>query len=173
MAQKGAAQLRRREPKPNRRYVDYLSILRLSVKEGLSGEHSQESKEAMADEIKNMLQFKVGHYVRFKDIPKSKRSNILQSFMFLKHKTKPDGAYDKTKARLVCNGATQKEHMYDMISSSTVGLSSVFLMFNLASYFKTKITTYDIKGAFLHARFGPKDEVTYIRINKEVTELWV
>jgi hypothetical protein len=93
--------------------------------------------------------------------------------MFLKHKTTPDGAYDKTKARLVGNGATQKEHMYDFISSSTVALSSVFLLFNIASKYKSLLATFDIKGAFLNAKFGEQDEVTYIRINKELTPLWL
>ena len=63
--------------------------------------------------------------------------------------------------------------MYDLVSSSMVALSSVFLLCNLASHYRAKLTTYDIKGAFLHAKFGPEDEVTYIRINKEITDLWV
>ena len=148
-------------------------VYRISVKESLEGEHAQESKEAIIGEIQNMLNYSVGHYVNFNDIPKDKRGNILQSFMFLKHKTTPDGRYDKTKARMVGNGATQKDHMYDLVSSSTVALSSVLLLVNLASYYKAKLTTYDIKGAFLNAEFGEKDEVTYIRINKEITALWV
>ena len=146
---------------------------KLSAKEGLDGEHAEESREAIIGEILNMLHYQVGHYVRWEDIPADKRGNILQSFMFLKHKETPDGRYDKTKARLVGNGATQKQHMYDLVSSSTVALSSVFLLCNLASYHRAKLTTYDIKGAFLHAAFGPSDEVTYIRINKEVTSIWV
>jgi len=92
--------------------------------------------------------------------------------MFLKHKLMPDGSYDKTKARLVGNGANQKDHMYDLVSSSTVALSSVFLVLNIASFNRTKVTTYDIKGAFLHASFEPADEVTYIRINKETAAIW-
>lgn len=150
-----------------------LELFNISVKEGLKSDRSYECRRAIFDEIQNMLNYKVGHYVRWRDIPEDKRGNILQSFMFLKHKTTPDGKYDKTKARMVGNGANQKKHMYDMVSSSTVGLASVFLMCNLASYYRANITTYDIKGAFLHAKFEPEDEVTYIRINKEVTQLWV
>lgn len=151
----------------------FADTFKISVKESLEGEHARESREAINSEILNMLQYKVGHYKHFKDIPADKRRNILQSFMFLKHKTTPDGRYDKTKARMVGNGATQKTHMYDLVSSSTVALSSVFLLCNLASFYRAKLTTYDIKGAFLHAEFGEKDEVTYIRINKEITALWI
>lgn len=155
------------------RAKEFLELYKLSIKEGLEGEHATESKEAVKSEIQNMLHYQVGHYIKFNDIPKDKRGNILQSFMFLKHKTTPDGLYDKTKARMVGNGATQKQHMYDLVSSSTVALSSVFLLCNLASYYRAKLTTYDIKGAFLHAEFGEKDEVTYIRVNKEIATLWV
>ena len=76
---------------------------RISVRQGLEGEYAQESKEAIISEIQNMLQYRVGHYIRRADIPKDKLGNILQSFMFLKHKTFPDGTYDKTKARMVGN----------------------------------------------------------------------
>ena len=157
----------------NTKAKEFVKLYKISVKEGLKGEHAQESREAIIGEILNMLHYKVGHYTHFRDIPQDKRGNILQSFMFLKHKTFPDGRYDKTKARMVGNGATQKEHMYDLVSSSTVALSSVFLLCNLASYYRAKLTTYDIKGAFLHAEFSEKDEVTFIRINKEITALWI
>ena len=146
---------------------------RISVKQAIVGEHAQESIEAINDEIQNMLTYKVGHYVHYHDIPYALRRNILQSFMFVKHKETPDGRYDRTKARMVGNGANQKDHMYDLISSSTVALSSVFLLFNIASYYKCILASYDIKGAFLNAQFGEGDETTYIKINKELTELWI
>ena len=63
--------------------------------------------------------------------------------------------------------------MYDLISSSTVALSSVFLLLNLASYYRGDLASYDIKGAFLNAEFGPNDETTYIKINRQITEIWV
>ena len=148
-------------------------IYRISVAQALAGEYAQESKEAIICEIQNMLQYKVGHYIKQCNVPREKLKNILQSFMFLKHKTLPDGSYDKTKARMVGNGASQRSHMYDMVSSSTVALASVFMLMNIASYLRAKITTYDIKGAFLHAEFTDDDEVTFIRINKEVTALWI
>jgi len=148
-------------------------VHRISVKEAMTGEHAQEAMEAIREEIQNMLDYQVGHYVHFRSIPKEKRKNILQSFMFLKHKTTPDGVYERTKARMVGNGANQRDHTYNLVSSSTVALASVFLMFNLASYYKCRMATYDIKGAFLHAGFEKDDEIIYIKINREVTEQWI
>jgi hypothetical protein len=120
-----------------------------------------------------MLSYGVGHYVRWMDVPQNLRGNILHSFMFIKDKNRPDGTYDQTRARLVCNGAQQKNHMFDLISSATVGLTSVFLAFNIATRFKCKIRTYDIVAAFLHAQFKPQDAVTYIKVNKEITAIWI
>jgi hypothetical protein len=93
--------------------------------------------------------------------------------MFIKHKTKPDGSYDKTKARLVSDGSKQESHLYNLISSSTVSLSAVFMLFNIATYFKAAIKTYDIKGAFLNATFKEDDIPIYITIQKEIVQLWV
>jgi hypothetical protein len=93
--------------------------------------------------------------------------------MFIKHKTKPDGSYDKTKARLVSDGSKQESHLYNLISSSTVSLSAVFMLLNIATYFKAAIKTYDIKGAFLNATFKEDDIPIYIIIQKEIAQLWV
>ena len=146
----------------------------LSVKKALLSEYAQQTREAVCDEIKNFLDYKVGHYVRFSDIPvEHRKSNILSSFMFIKHKSKPDGRYDKTKARLVGDGSKQDKHMYEFIASTTISLSVVFILFNIASFYKCQLVSYDIKGAFLHASFTPADEPTYLIIRKEVVDIWV
>jgi hypothetical protein len=35
------------------------------------------------------------------------------------------------------------------------------------------LVSYDIKGAFLNAEFGPNDHTTYIKIPKEIVEIWI
>ena len=62
--------------------------------------------------------------------------------------------------------------MYNLVSSSTVGLASVFQMFNVGTMIKCRLTSYDIKGAFLHVEFGEDDEVTYIKVKKDIATLW-
>ena len=146
---------------------------RVSVKKALSGPYAQQTREAVHDEICNMIEYKLGHFVHPSDIPAEEWANVLSSFMFIKHKTKPDGRYDKTKARLVGDGSSQKDHMYGLISSSTVNITTVMLMFNIASYLRAKIATFDIKGAFLNAEFTTNDKPHYIIIRKEVAESWI
>ena len=54
------------------------------------------------DEVKNMLDYNVGHYVHQKDLTYEQSHNILRSFMFIK----PDGTIDKRKDHLVTDGSS-------------------------------------------------------------------
>jgi hypothetical protein len=87
----------------------YKTLYRISVSDGLSGPYALQSRQAIIDEVKNMLDYHVGTYINYKDI--IKKNNIVNSFMFLKHKHKPNGDYDRTKARLVANGAKQRSYI--------------------------------------------------------------
>jgi hypothetical protein len=146
---------------------------RLSITEAIRGEHSQETIEAITDEILNMLTYKVGHYIKKANIPREQFKNMIRAFMFVKHKEHPDGSYDKTKARMVADGKNQRSHMYDILYAATVALSTVLLLLNIASRDEALLISYDVKGAFLHAKFGPNDEVHYLIIPRNITELWV
>jgi hypothetical protein len=44
---------------------------------------------------------------------------------------------------------------------------------NIASFFRTMLCSFDIKGVFLNAQFGASDVRTYIRLNKQVTMIWL
>lgn len=170
------ANLRRSSRRPKNNWTDgpakYMEHVRkLTVSQALLGPYALQTRLAVLDEIQNMLNYQVGTYIRLTDI--TKRGNIVATFMFIKHKTKPNGEYDKTKARLVANGAKQKKHLYDLISSSTVNLPSVFLLFNIACAQRLRIVAYDVKGAFLHARFSEDDEPIYIKIPKDVAAEWI
>jgi hypothetical protein len=158
---------------PRRMAHIFATAYKVSVKSALTGEHKKETKEAIRDEISNMLSYKVGHYIHWDDIPAHMRADILTAFMFIKHKTHPDGRYDRTKARIVGDGSHQKNHMYDLVYSATVGLSSVFILLNIATKYACPLACFDIKGAFLNARFGPKDTRTFIKIRKELVPLWL
>jgi hypothetical protein len=117
----------------------FYAVLRTTVTQVLQGPRAHETSSAIVDEIKNMLSYRVGHYVKWSDIPAHLKGNALYSFMFVKDKTRPDGSFERVKARMVCNGANQKYHMFELISSATVGLTSVFIILNFASHFSTSL----------------------------------
>eukprot|EP01039_Chlorochromonas_danica_P012888 gene12888-14853_t len=148
------------------------TAFRISIKQALEGDHAEKATLAIKDEINNMLNYKVGYYIKYENIPMEHRQNIIPSFMFIVHKYKPNGTYDKTKARMVGDGSKQNGFMYDMISSTTVSLTSVLLLLNIATLLKAKVVSYDVKGAFLNASFTPEDVPTYMRIRSDVAKLW-
>ena len=80
---------------------------------------------------------------------------------------------DKLKARLVADGSQQGRHLYDLVSSATVSLQVVYLLFNIASYYKCMLHIVDIRGAFLNAEFTSVDKPIYLKINKDVVSYWI
>jgi hypothetical protein len=138
----------------------------------LSSEFAEETREAILDEIKNMLNFQVGHYINYDDIEPQLRSHVVRSFMFIKHKYKADGKYDKTKARLVGDGSSQNNRTFQDIYSATVALALVFILFNIATYSSAIMVSYDIKGAFLNAHIPADHPPIYMLIDKRTAELW-
>ena len=67
------------------------------------------------------------------NIPPTYKKNILRSFMFIKQKFFPNGDMDKLKARLVADGSQQGRHLYHFVSSATISLQVVYLLFNIAT----------------------------------------
>ena len=77
------------------------------------------------DEIKNMLDYKVGYYIKCKDISQSNKKNILRSFMFIKQRFFSYGNMDKLKARLVADGSQQGRLNLIGHSVFTSGISTI------------------------------------------------
>ena len=64
--------------------------------------------------------------VLYNRLTAGERACIIRSSMFFKRKTRPDGRFDKYKARLVAGGDQQDKNLYDDLSSPTVSTSAVF-----------------------------------------------
>jgi hypothetical protein len=162
----------------NLRFHQPVAAIALKVTSGISVKKSliideRKTISAIMDEVKNMLDYKVGHYVHQHTLTYDQRKNILRSFMFIKQKFFPDGSMDKLKARLVADGSQQGRHLYEFVSSATVSLQVVYLLFNVASHYKCMLQTVDIRGAFLNAEFTPADNPIYLKINKDVVPYWI
>ena len=74
----------------------------ISVKQALIV-NEKKTMSAIMDEIKNMFDYKVGHYIKYEDVFQSNKNNVLRSFIFIKQKFFPNGNMDKLKARLVAD----------------------------------------------------------------------
>ena len=69
--------------------------------------------------------------------------------MFIKFKHKPDGSFDKTKARLVVQGNHEPDYGYGKTASKTIYNITVFTLFKIMTVKDLKSKVYDIPGAHL------------------------
>ena len=153
-------------------WTDGYKGMHVSLQRSLSGPYGIQSRLALVEEIRNMISYHVGTYTYYRDVPLEQRQYILRSFIFLKLKTKPDGSFDKMKARLVADGKHQDRALYDLIASAMVSLKGVFLLFNIASYYRTILASIDITGAFLNASFTAQDPTVRVLIDRVTAEQW-
>jgi hypothetical protein len=87
------------------------------------------------------------------ELSANQKRALIRGFIFLKEKFKPDGSFDKLKARLVGGGHLQDRSLYadDEINSPTASLQSVFMVATLAAQESRKVMTMDIGSAYLNA----------------------
>ena len=88
----------------NLRFHQPINDKLLKITSGISVKHFliiNEKKEirVIVDEVKNMLDYKVRHYIKYEDIPPTYKKNILRSFIFIQQKFFPNGDMDILKAR--------------------------------------------------------------------------
>ena len=89
--------------------------------------------------------------------------------MFLKVKLKPNGDFDKLKARLVADGSTQDKNMYEDVSSPTMSTTSLFVLTALAARDKLHVSKIDIASAYLNADMtGPR---VYMKFDPEIATI--
>ena len=95
----------------NLRFHQPLEVVALKATSGINVKASLQIERkiitAIMNEIKNILDYKVGHYVDYHDITYEQKQNVIRSFFFIKQMVFPNGQLDKLKARLVADGSQQ------------------------------------------------------------------
>eukprot|EP01042_Synura_sphagnicola_P003740 gene3740-4662_t len=124
----------------------------MSVKKALAT-YKEEGFRVLVDELQQMINKGVMHPVRTCDLSSEQYKVIIRSSTFVKAKYKPDGSFDKLKARLVAGGNMQDRSMYEAkdISSPTVKQESVMMIAAIAAQEKRNVVTVDITGDYLNA----------------------
>jgi len=109
-------------------------------------EHGDKALEAIDAELRQLLDKRV-----FLPVPPQEGKGAISSSMFLKAKFKPDGSFDKLKARLVANGSQQDASMFENNSSPTVSITSLFASLAVGATDDCYASVFDIGGAYLNA----------------------
>ena len=123
-------------------------------------------------ELGQMLEKKVWAPVNLTGLSWEEKQRIIRSSMFLKEKFLASGEFEKLKARLVAGGDQQDRNLYDDLSASTVGTSSVFTLLSIAAHEERNITVIDISGAFLSADMNTGLSV-HMRLDRNMTNMMI
>jgi hypothetical protein len=127
--------------------------------------------EATVAELKQLHDRHVWHPVHASSLTTQEKQDTLPSHVLTRHKYTPVGPdeeklYDKTKARLVVNGALEKLSPFEDVASATVQTDALSLVLATIAFEEFPAETNDIPGAFLNATL-PKERVIHVRIGKK------
>ncbi|MBW0517419.1 hypothetical protein O181_057134 [Austropuccinia psidii MF-1] len=116
--------------------------------EAVNGPNTQEWKEAIKSELKNMM----NHHVWTPTISNQNVKPLSTTWVF-KRKTDEDGNLSKVKARLCVRGLSQKEGInYTEVFSPTGRLSSLRLLLTLCHINHYPIEQIDVQCALLNSK---------------------
>ncbi|KAI3764159.1 hypothetical protein L2E82_14162 [Cichorium intybus] len=110
---------------------------------------------AMTDEFRALIDNNTWELV-----PRTSHMNIVRSMWIFCHKTKADGSLERYKARLVCDGRSQKEGIdCGETFSPVVKPATIRTVLSIALSKEWQIHQLDVKNAFLH---GHLHETVYM-----------
>jgi hypothetical protein len=141
---------------------------RLTVKKALQV-YGVAATSAICKELAQLLRIPAFIPVKKNSVPTKKQ--LIRSMMFLKEKVKPDGSFDKLKARLVARGDMQPFLDDDDKSSPTVATTAALAVAAIAAREGRDVATLDVTGAFLQAPMNSQD--IYVVIEREIVDLLV
>ena len=126
--------------------------------------HGDPASDSITAEMLQLVHKQAIQPVCWNSLSDEDKKRIIPSKMFLKAKHKPDGSFERLKARIVARGDRQNKNLYDEdLSAGTVSSMSVMTIAAIASHEERKVAVVDITGAFLHARMDEENPV-YVRI---------
>lgn len=126
--------------------------------------------DAVNAEITQLVTTNAMEPVHFQELTNEEKKRILSSMMKVKAKVKPNGEFDKIKARFLAGGHTQDRELYPNRSSPTANSTSFFSLAALAALEDRSVATLDVSGAFLKATLKTKQ---YLRVSKYLSDLLV
>ena len=168
----------RGQPEPQRVHLAKNSIIKvynLSLREAIDTRGAEVANKAALSELNQLIEkgclMPVDKLIVKK--LKAKKQLILPSKLFLKDKYRPDGAFDKFKARLVAGGHRQNHDDYENTSSPTVATSSVLMVAAISAKRGNARMTTDVPSAYPNAHMRTDMPMVYMKLDRAVTKLIV
>ena len=156
----------KRKDDTGRAYSFHMSLLK-----GLR-KHKDAGFEAMLKELMTIHETETIAGVDYNKLTPAQKGRTIRSMMFFKEKYKPNGMFDKLKARLVAGGHQQDRSVYSEsdTSSPTVATEAVMMVAAIAARDRRHVVTIDIGGAFLRGKFKDGSDPVVMRLEKELAD---
>jgi hypothetical protein len=137
-----------------------------------NAKHEKVAEDSAEKELGTMIEKDIFRPTTRQALTPEQRQKVIISFTFFKEKWKVNGQLEKLKARLVAGGhLVDKDELGD-ISSPTVKLESVLLLFDLAAFYGLDISCMDVPTAYLNTRLKPSDQIP-MKLGKEETAVLI
>ena len=109
--------------------------------------HGDPANDSITAEMLQLVHKRAIQPVSWNSLNDDDKKRIIPSKMFLKAKHKPDGSFERLKARIVARGDRQNRTLYDEdLSAGTVSSMSVMAIAAIASHEERKVAVVDITG---------------------------
>ena len=143
----------------------------MSLMKGLR-KHKRDGFEAMLKELTLIHETGTIEGIDYANLTSAQKSRAIRSLLFFKEKYKPDGTFDKLKARLVAGGHMQDRSVYSQSDTSapTVATEAVMMVAAIAAKEQRHVITVDIGGAFLRGKFKDGSDPVVMRLEKELAD---
>ena len=163
----------RRTSRPHKPIQPYSPLLFLTRKQAQKRPGFMAIAGPIINEVTQMvIDKKVFIPVRKLDMTRAEIKNALRTNLLLDEKFKPNGEFDKHKARLV---AMQFKHMSQLdamdVTSPTVMTQNIMICASIVASEQREARVIDVSGAFLNADFSHRKQ--YILISKEIARIVV
>ena len=133
--------------------------------------------KALDLEIRGLINSHIGHARHPSELTPQQLRRVVMSMVDLKEKIKPDGMFDKLKARLVALGNRQHSGTYGDTYAPTVSDRALSLLQAYTTAEDAEADTYDVPQAFLQATISDEHTSRYgerhVRLSKEVAAIWI
>jgi len=128
-------------------------VFRMTVARACETHGDDKTLQVLRSELKQIIDRGVCQGVYWEYLTETDRRSAIRCSIFIKEKFKPDGLFDKLKARLVAGGDQQDRTVYSdsETSSPTVSTCSLFMIAAIAAKENRHIATIDFTGAYLNA----------------------
>lgn len=139
-------------------------LAEIPMRQAISGPDFEEWNNAMASEIKSIIQNDTWEIV---DRPE--KEHVIGSRIVLRNKMNADGTLERQKARLVAQGFTQKPGVHFHETFAPVArMSSIRILISMAARLNMKIHQFDVTCAYLN---GDLEETIHMAPPRRLPEI--